>query len=183
MCLPVPGLGVNAERESNETRVGVTHFSWHSLPQYRAIEHPEHLFIPSAPRSLPLPCFSLGHWTFQQPIMLSGFLGSTCSSLALAFSLFVPSTFGGIGAVGGPTFLATAGAAKPTPLPSEIHNSYLCLSLSLGVPYGDFKFFLSRSKVVAHSPALFELGMRANRTALTYTSDVRCLQALTWHVV
>lgn len=115
--------------------------------------------------------------------MLSGFLVSTCSSLALAISLFVPSTFGGIGVVGAPTFLATVGVAKPTPLPSEIHSSYLCLSPSLGAPYGDFKFFVSRSKVVAQSPALLELGMRADRTALTYTSDVRCLQALTSHVV
>ena len=112
--------------------------------------------------------------------MLSGFLGSTCFSLALATSL---STFGGIDAASGSTFLAAAGAAMPTPLPSETHNSYLRLSLSLGVPYGDFKFFLSRSKVIAQSPASLELGMRADRTALTYTSDVRCLQALTWHVV
>ena len=182
MCFPVPGLDVNVERESNNKR-RITHFNWHSLPQYRAIEHPEHLFISSPSRSLPPPCFPFGHWTFQQPIMLSGFLVSTCSSLALAISLFVPSTFGGIGVVGAPTFLATVGVAKPTPLPSEIHSSYLCLSPSLGAPYGDFKFFVSRSKVVAQSPALLELGMRADRTALTYTSDVRCLQALTSHVV
>jgi len=148
------------------------------------MEHPEHRFIPSASCSLPAPCFPFGHWTFQQPIMLSGLLGSPGSSLAPAFPLiFVPSTFGGIGALGGAILFTTSGAARPTPLPSETHNSHLCFSFSLGTAYGDFKFFMSRSKVVAHSPAFFELGARADRTALTYASDVRCLHALTWHVV